>query len=86
MPDRSTHLRETVSDRRVHARHGNVEIVRYDRAGKWWLESIDGRWPRRRVSVTMAAIHAHDFLQDGGEVFFGLHGGAMFDSKVRGCV
>lgn len=28
-----------MDDRRVHARGRNVEVVRYDRAGKWYLEA-----------------------------------------------
>jgi hypothetical protein len=42
-----------MGDRRVHARYGITEIVRYDRAGKWWIELTDGSGSRRQVPVSL---------------------------------
>lgn len=71
------------SDRTVHARGGNVEVVRYDRAGKWWLESIDGKHPRKPVTLNKAALVALDMLHsEHGQVFFGKPGGGAFDRQV----
>jgi hypothetical protein len=71
-----------MDDRRIHARdYSGVEIVRYDRAGKWYAEQ-DGH--RSHISVSKAVAVARYLLDnDRGEVFFGLPGGAMFDAKVR---
>lgn len=74
-----------MSDRTVHATiHaesvGDVEVVRYDRAGKWWLEFPGGQ--RERVTLEGAAFHAGGCLPTV-DVHFGLPGGSRFDSKVR---
>lgn len=69
-------------DRTVHARrHDGAEVVRYDRAGRWYVE-----WPPGsmkgcvRVSVSKAARLA---AADDAEVFFGQPGGRSFDAAVR---
>lgn len=80
-------------DRTVHARFDRwdgmavrygTEVVRYDRAGKWYLEFIRTGDPRKRVSLsdaaTAAAWGAH---YGGGEIFFDKPGGGAFDRKVR---
>lgn len=68
MPDRN--------DRTVHGltRDGR-EIVRYDRAGRWYIES---QGSRQRVRVVEAAIEARD-----GQWFEGRCGGMAFDAMVR---
>jgi hypothetical protein len=71
-----------IDDRTVHARGcTGLEVVRYERAGKWYLEASS----HNRVSVTLAvaAERAADLSKDGGEVFLGLPGGSRFDIIVR---
>lgn len=64
-------------DRTVHARSGELEIVRYDRAGKWYVEFDPPRMrPAFRVSLREAASLAVDRR---AEVFFGKPGGGSFD-------
>jgi hypothetical protein len=66
-----------VSDRTVHGWSADGgEIVRYDRAGKWFLEYKDR--PRARLSVLAAAR----FARQGG-AFLGRPGGARFDKAVQ---
>ena len=68
-------------DRRIHARYDGFELVRYDRAGKWFVE---GAQKRRAVKLSEAVTVAVGWLKvPGGEVIFGLHGGTSFDAKVR---
>ena len=71
------------TDRRVHASHSEGEqIVRYDRAGKWYIEFVPpspdapARWP---VKIAEAVHRAVQLVEQGGEVHLGLHGGGMFD-------
>jgi len=64
-------------DRTVHAvrRHDGAEIVRYDRAGKWYLERVDGsRSPLTLRGAVREAV--------GGRVHFGRPGGRIFDAAV----
>jgi hypothetical protein len=68
------------ADRTVHGYgtddHGvHYEVVRYDRAGKWYIEFEDGS-SRKPVGVTNAARAAsHPIL--------GLPGGRLFDAAVK---
>lgn len=57
-------------DRTVHARCGELEIVRYDRAGKWWFE-----WnpPRMRAALRV----------DLDDAVVAASGGKMFDARVQ---
>ena len=66
-----------MTDRRVHAvlRTGE-EIVRYDRAGKWYVEYHRVRKP---LTVHEAAARA---CERGAQRFLGLPGGARFDRLV----
>lgn len=74
-------------DRRVHASHpAGEEVVRYDRAGKWYIELVPpspDAGSRRQIGVKVAASEALAILQQGGQVHFGLHGGGTFDRLVR---
>lgn len=73
-------------DRRVHAQYRDMEIVRYDRSGKWYLEPAFGL-PRQRVSLGVAVQSAKWGMENaGGSWFPGLPGGAQFDSKMRKAV
>lgn len=60
--------------RTVHAKLPNGdEIVRYDRSGKWFIESFE----REPISVGRAAREA-----EHAEVRFGRPGGSVFDRLV----
>lgn len=73
----------TNSDRIVHARSfdRHQEIVRYDRAGKWWVENSDGT--RRHVGVREAAELARFYVRWGGTVFTRMPGGSTFDRIIE---
>ena len=73
-------------DRRVHATGtaldgGGFEIVRYDRAGKWYFESDS---TRRLLTVKDAAAFVGRELQRPGFVWHQeVPGGQRFDAEVR---
>lgn len=66
-----------MNDRTVHARCplGN-EVVRYDRSGKWYVES--SHLKRERLTLKQAVQMA---LAPNAEVFLGLPGGKLFDAR-----
>lgn len=70
-------------DRTVHAQAPDgSQIVRYDRAGKWYLEHPPAT-ATKRTALTLAravtvAVEAHE---KGGTVFPRLPGGGRFDEK-----
>lgn len=72
-------------DRTVHARSADgAELVRYDRAGKWYVEHPpETLTPRRKVSVNEAVDIAVGWWHNGGTPFIGRLGGGMFDAKLR---
>jgi hypothetical protein len=72
----------TDSDRTVHAvTYRGVEIVRYNRAGKWYLEwPATAMVPCRHVGVDEAARTA---VEHSGDIRLGLSGGKAFDARVR---
>ena len=76
-----------MSDRRVLAEHKTTrhEIVRYERAGKWWVELGSTDPYARRIDVTEAvAMIERDGQGDSGwHVVFGQPGGRQFDARVR---
>ena len=73
------------ADRTVHARIGEQEIVRYDRAGKWWVEYSPPRMrSARRVTLAEAVRLAREGLESGeGQVFLRKPGGGAFDAKFK---
>jgi len=72
-----------VSDRTVHAGYDGMEIVRYDRAGKWYLEPTDPRLRRQRVGVREAARSARWGCEHAnGWIQFRLPGGGAFDKAA----
>lgn len=74
--------RKLEEDRRVHATLGNgAEIVRYDRAGKWYYEHepIGAQPVRRQLSLTEAV----QFVGDEDEWHDGLPGGTQFDRRLK---
>jgi regulator of replication initiation timing len=75
-----------MSDRTVHALYSGMEIVRYDKAGKWFLEPTNKTLERQLVTVEGAANAAiWGWFKAVGEaqIFFGRHGGSTFDRLVR---
>lgn len=79
------------TERVVHAAAQQVEVVRYDRAGEWWIEHAPGRMiPARRVKVAEAVDVALDLATPldlggpwGGRVYQGRWGGRTFDRLVK---
>lgn len=71
-----------MSDRRVHGRTADGgEIVRYDRAGKWYIEyESRSLRPCRRVGVLEAARLASEV---GASAVRGISGGTRFDAALR---
>lgn len=72
-----------MSDRTVHAASPTLglEIVRYDKAGKWFVEFSEGG--RCSRSVRGAALEALSIARQGGWVQLGLPGGSAFDRLYR---
>ena len=68
----------TANDRRVHGRAADgTEVVRYDRAGKWWIEDADGS--RRPLSLAGAV----DVMRQPQSIWYpGVLGGRAFDARV----
>lgn len=68
----------------IHAETDVERIVRYNRAGKWYIEGdFDGGW-RMQVPISQAvarAIQLRDFF--GGKIHLGCPGGQTFDARVR---
>jgi hypothetical protein len=72
-----------MSDRTVHAKCPGMEVVRYDRAGKWYLEPTNSPSPRQRVSIDDAVAYACWALHhNNGTLHLHMPGGGTFDSKV----
>jgi hypothetical protein len=68
-----------MADRHVHIRlPDGREVVRYNRAGKWYMERPGGC--RHHLKLADAASWAH---HPGAEVFTGLPGGNAFDRMVQ---
>lgn len=77
-------------DRRVHVSAPGIEIVRYDKAGKWYVEiAADyGRHgllaERKQVKIREAALHARGLIARGATHNAGIPGGQAFDRLVAG--
>jgi len=65
-------------DRTVHASKEPIELVRYDREGRWYVETPGYR--RSQVTVAEAVSVAS---QPGWSVSLDLPGGQRFDSLYR---
>lgn len=76
-------MTEPSEDRRVHAETPQMQVVRYDKAGAWYLEPTDPVLPRQKVKVRDAARYAAWAAETGGQIFFGLPGGGTFDRYTR---
>lgn len=73
----------TLPDRRVHAECATFDVVRYERAGKWYVESEGSNGLiREHVGVVQAAHRAVAAEVLGGEINYGLPGGSIFDRWV----
>lgn len=73
-----------IPDRRVHAECATFEVVRYERAGKWYVESKVKLVPCEHIGVNEAARRAVDAETVlGGEINLGVPGGKVFDRKVE---
>jgi hypothetical protein len=71
------------TDRMVHASYDGMEIVRYDRSGKYYLEPTDGG-KRQRVKIAEAVAQARWGIENAnGKVRLGLPGGERFDHLWR---
>jgi len=71
-------------DRTVHAQYADMEIVRYDRAGKWYLEPTIPGLKRQHVSIKRAATSAKWGIQfANGSWSERLPGGSAFDRLMR---
>jgi hypothetical protein len=70
------------NDRTVHASGESGELVRYDRAGKWYFEPKVGK---RTLLTLSEAVDKARFLwfSDEGTVHFDRPGGGALDSKIR---
>lgn len=67
--------------RTVHARYDGMEIVRYDRAGKWYLEPTRPSLKRQHVSIMEAAQAAHWGIENANGIWIPrLRGGGTFDA------
>lgn len=80
-------------NRRVHAYNPVMEVVRYDRTSKWYLEPVGyPDLPRQKVTIDEAVQFAYD--QCGSRcphfgpslVNLGLPGGTTFDRKHQALV
>jgi hypothetical protein len=80
---RWSHGDQYVPWRQVHARFPNgTELTRYDRQGKWFIETINAH--RDQVLLSDAIRLGRRCREEGGEIFYGLPGGQEFDKAVRG--
>lgn len=67
-------------DRQVHARLFQHELVRHDRAGKWYLYRPGVA--RQRLTIQQAVDVALAWQDDGGHIYLGRPGGNRFDHLV----
>lgn len=71
------------NNRQVHAFDRYVEVVRYDRQGKWYLETRTDPAVRTKLSIAEAVEQALTCQLNCGIIRTELHGGSTFDRKVR---
>lgn len=74
----------TAGPRRVHGVTSHAEgarwIVRYDAAGKWFVERNALDPGRVRIDLATAVLLA---TQEGATPYLGVSGGQRFDAEVR---
>ncbi len=75
------------TDRRVHAWGQSGEVVRYDKAGKWYWEpkqTVSGHPPRVKLTLQEAVDKGMwCWYDDAGTVCLDRPGGGAFDRSVR---
>lgn len=70
----------------IHAlsKDGEEQIVRYQKAGKYWIEFIPPKFrSAEEVSIKQAVLRALFLKGEGGRIFFGRPGGSAFDREVK---
>jgi hypothetical protein len=79
-----TSAASAMDDRTIHAELDDEKVVRYDRAGKWWIEyePVQLR-PGRHIRIDHAALRAYQMEQEGGTIYLGKPGGSAFDRLVK---
>ncbi len=86
MPHADSAIRHN-PDRTVHAETGYAEVVRYDRAGAWHVESKPTGVPllnwRTRMPLPQIVEWITEQPQDEVTYYFGRRGGLQFDKRVR---
>lgn len=72
------------NDRTVHAEGvDGTQVVRYDKAGKWWIEYQPHMLRSARpVSISEALEVALDCEKDGGVIHLRRSGGRAFDRLI----
>lgn len=69
-------------DRTVHAQlHDGGQVVRYGRAGRWYLEHPTDPARKRSLLTLQGAVDLARSEASG--VFLGSSGGLMFDARYR---
>lgn len=71
------------NNRQVHAFDRYVEVVRYDRQGKWYLETRTDPVVRTKLNLAAAVDYALACQLNCGIIRPDLHGGSTFDRKIR---
>lgn len=73
-----------MSDRTVHGITSNGwEIVRYDRAGKWYCEKFSDTDRDNERHLLTLEVAVMSLTGSNDQVFLGLPGGRTFDARVR---
>jgi hypothetical protein len=73
-------------DRTVHAETGYAEVVRYDRAGVWYVEDkqpIGSLFHRARMPIREVVEWLVEQPTNEVKVYYGKPGGRQFDKRVR---
>lgn len=69
-----------MDDRRVHAECVDFQVVRYERSGKWWVESKRFGVKPVQLNVRQAVEWARKAMtRRGGVIHLGVPGGSTFD-------
>lgn len=72
-----------MTDRVVHATSDTQELVRYDREGRWYLESKGLPSRKRMKTVHDAVVAALELEATGGVIHLGRAGGGRFDYGIE---
>lgn len=73
-----------MQDRIVHATSDDgLELVRYDKAGKWYIEPLDKSLPRQKVTIYEAVTVAIHWEKHYGSVVYDQPGGNRFNQLIR---